>query len=190
LKYVDVNGDGKITADDKTNIGDPNPHHVFGFSLACNYKNFDLSVTANGVAGNKIVESYRNQTSSYSNWTTDILGRWHGEGTSNTLPRLTQNNSNYTDFSDIFVHDGSYLRISNITLGYDLAKNIKWKNLSQLRIYVAVENLITFTKYTGMDPEVGYSASDASGNYSFGQGVDLGAYPRPQTFLLGVNVKF
>ena len=190
LKYVDVNGDGKITADDKTNIGDPNPHHVFGFSLACNYKNFDLSVTSNGVAGNKIVESYRNQTSSYSNWTTDILGRWHGEGTSNTLPRLTQNNSNYTDFSDIFVHDGSYLRISNITLGYDLAKNIKWKNLSQLRIYVAVENLITFTKYTGMDPEVGYSASDASGNYSFGQGVDLGAYPRPQTFLLGVNVKF
>jgi TonB-linked SusC/RagA family outer membrane protein len=189
LKYVDVNGDGTITAADKTNIGDPNPHHVFGFSLSCNYKSFDLSVTGNGVAGNKIVESYRNPTQ-YSNWTTDILGSWHGEGTSNTLPRLTQNSSNYSDFSDIFVHDGSYLRISNITLGYDLAKNLKWKNLSQFRVYVAVENVITFTKYTGMDPEVGYSASDASGNYSFGQGVDLGSYPRPQTFLVGVNVKF
>lgn len=190
LKYVDVNGDGKITADDKTNIGDPNPHHVFGFSLACNYKNFDLSVTTNGVAGNKIVQSYRNQTSAYSNWTTDILGRWHGEGTSNILPRLTQNNSNYTDFSDIYVNDGSYLKVSNITLGYDLAKVIKWKELSQLRLYVTAENLLTFTKYTGMDPEVGYSAPDASGVYSFGQGVDLGTYPRPQTFLVGVNVKF
>lgn len=190
LKYVDVNGDGKITYDDKTNIGDPNPHHIFGFTLACNYKNFDLSITTNGVAGNKIVQSYRNQTDAYSNWTTDILGRWHGEGTSNTLPRLTQNNSNYADFSDIFVHNGSYLKVSNITIGYDLAKNIKWKNLSQFRIYVAAENLITFTKYTGIDPEVGYSASDASGGYSFGQGVDLGAYPRPQTFLVGVNIKF
>lgn len=190
LKYVDVNGDGVISAADKTNIGDPNPHHTFGFSLACNYKNFDFSVTTNGVAGNKIVQSYRNQSSSYANWTTDILGRWHGEGTSNTLPRLTQNNSNYNDFSDIFVHDGSYLRVSNITLGYDFAKNIKWKELSQFRLYVSAENLFTFTKYTGMDPEIGFSGTDASGNYSFGQGVDLGTYPRPQTFLVGVNVKF
>lgn len=190
LKYVDVNGDGKITFDDKTNIGDPNPHHIFGFTLSCNYKNFDLSVTTNGVAGNKVVQSYRDQTGQYNNWTNEIFGRWHGEGTSNFLPRLTQNNSNYLEFSDIYIQDGSYLKISNVTLGYDFAKNIKWKDLSQFRIYVAAENLFTFTKYTGMDPEVGYSASDASGGYSFGQGVDLGTYPRPQTFLVGVNVKF
>ena len=190
LKYVDENHDGVINANDKTNIGDPNPHHVFGIKLSANYKNFDFSVTTNGVAGNKIVQSYRNIASSYGNWTTDIFSRWHGEGTSNSMPRVTQDNANWAQFSDLYVHDGSYLRISNITLGYDFAKQIKWKNLSQLRVYAAAENLITFTKYSGMDPEVGFSGTDASGVYSFGQGVDLGFYPRPQTFLVGVNIKF
>jgi len=190
LKYVDTNGDGKITADDKVNIGDPNPHHIFGFSVACNYKGFDLSVSANGVAGNKIAQAYRGGGARFDNWTTDILNRWHGEGTSNTMPRLTLDNKNWSDFSDIYVQDGSYLRISNITIGYDIAKNIKLKNLSQFRLYVAAQNLFTFTKYTGLDPEVGHSESDATGVYSFGQGVDNGSYPRPRTYLVGVNVKF
>lgn len=190
VKYVDLNGDGTITAADKTNIGDPNPHHVFGLRLSGNYKNFDLSVTTNGVAGNKIVQSYRDQSSSYGNWTTDILSRWHGEGTSNSMPRVTQKNGNWTDFSDLYIHDGSYLRISNITLGYDFAKVIKWKYLSQFRLYAAVQNLITFTKYSGMDPEVGSSAPDASGTYNFGQGVDVGFYPRPRVYMMGVNIIF
>lgn len=189
LKYVDLNGDGSITADDKTNIGDPNPHHIFGLRFSGNYKNFDLSVTTNGVAGNKIVQSYRGP-GQYANWTSDILSRWHGEGTSNTMPRLTQNTSNWVDFSDLYIHDGSYLRISNITLGYDLAKVVKWKNLSQFRLYVAVQNLITFTKYSGMDPEVGASSYDASGVYNFGQGVDNGFYPRPRVYMMGVNIIF
>ena len=190
LKYADLNGDGVISAADKTNIGDPNPHHTFGFSISCNYKNFDFAVNANGVAGNKIVQSYRNIASSYGNWTTDILNRWHGEGTSNTVPRVTQDNSNWSQFSDLYIQDGSYLRISNVTLGYDFAKQLKWKKLNQFRLYVSAQNLFTFTKYTGMDPEVGFSASDASGVYSFGQGVDVGTYPRPQTYLVGVNIKF
>jgi len=189
LKYVDLNGDGTITAADKTNIGDPNPHHVFGLSLACNYKNFDLSVTANGVAGNKLVQAYRGP-GQWANWTSDILSRWHGEGTSNTMPRITQNSSNWVEFSDLYIHDGSYLRISNISLGYDFAKLAKWKNLSQFRLYVSVQNLITFTKYSGMDPEVGASAPDASGAYYFGQGVDTGIYPRPQVYMVGVNIIF
>jgi TonB-linked SusC/RagA family outer membrane protein len=189
LKYVDLNGDGAITADDKTNIGDPNPHHVFGFRFSGNYKNVDFSVTTNGVAGNKIVQSYRSP-GQWANWTSEILTRWHGEGTSNTMPRLTQNTSNWVDFSDLYIHDGSYLRISNITLGYDLAKVVKWKNLSQFRIYAAVQNLITFTKYSGMDPEVGASSYDASGAYSFGQGVDNGFYPRPRVYMAGVNIIF
>jgi len=190
LKYVDLNGDGKISADDKTNIGDPNPHHTFGFTLSCNYKSFDFAVNASGVAGNKIVQSYRNIASSFGNWTSDIMGRWHGEGTSNTIPRVTQDNANWSQFSDLYIHDGSYLRISNVTIGYDFAKQIKWKKLNQFRLYVAAENLFTFTKYTGMDPEVGFAASDASNVYTFGQGVDVGTYPRPQTFLVGVNIKF
>lgn len=189
LKYVDFNGDGVINADDKTNIGDPNPHHVFGFRFSGNYKNFDLSVTTNGVAGNKIVQSYRGP-GQWANWTTDILSRWHGEGTSNTMPRITQNSSNWVEFSDLYIHDGSYLRISNITLGYDFAKVVRWKYLSQFRLYVAVQNLVTFTKYSGMDPEVGASSYDASGTYYFGQGVDNGFYPRPRIYMAGVNIIF
>jgi TonB-dependent starch-binding outer membrane protein SusC len=196
LKLVDLNGDGVIDAKDKTNIGDPNPHHIFGFRFSANYKNFDLSVTTNGVAGNKIVQSYRSP-GQWANSTTDILGRWHGEGTSNTMPRITQNSSNWVEFSDLYIHDGSYLRVSNITLGYDLAKVIRSKNLSQFRLYVAAQNLITFTKYSGMDPEIGASAPDGSGigattnnPHSFGQGVDNGFYPRPRVFMAGVNIIF
>jgi hypothetical protein len=106
------------------------------------------------------------------------------------MPRLTQNGSNWAEFSDLYVHDGSYLRISNITLGYDFAKVVKWKNLSRFRLYVAVENLITFTKYSGMDPEVGANTSDASGTYYFGQGLDNGFYPRPQVYMTGINITF
>ena len=189
VKLVDFNGDGKIDANDKTNIGDPNPHHIFGFRFSGNYKNFDLSITTNGVAGNKIVQSYRGP-GQYANWTSDILSRWHGEGTSNTIPRLTQNSSNWVEFSDLYIHDGSYLRVSNITLGYDLAKVVRWKFLSQFRLYIAVQNLITFTKYNGMDPEVGASSYDASGTYYFGQGVDNGYYPRPRVYMAGVNIIF
>jgi TonB-linked SusC/RagA family outer membrane protein len=196
LKLVDLNGDGVIDAKDKTNIGDPNPHHIFGFRFSANYKNFDLSVTTNGVAGNKIVQSYRSP-GQWANSTTDILSRWHGEGTSNTMPRITQNSSNWVEFSDLYIHDGSYLRVSNITLGYDLAKVIRSKNLSQFRLYVAAQNLITFTKYSGMDPEIGASAPDGSGisattnnPHSFGQGVDNGFYPRPRVFMAGVNIIF
>lgn len=188
IKYVDLNGDGKINADDKTNIGDPNPHHIFGIRFSGNYKNFDLSVTTNGVAGNKIVQSYRGP-GQWANWTSDILSRWHGEGTSNTMPRLTQNTSNWVEFSDLYIHDGSYLRVSNITLGYNFAKVIRWKNLSQFRLYAAVQNLVTFTKYSGMDPEVGASSYDVNGAY-FGQGVDNGFYPRPRVYMVGANIIF
>jgi len=189
IKFVDLNHDGVIDANDKTNIGDPNPHHIFGLRFSGNYKNFDLSITTNGVAGNKIVQSYRD-LGAFGNWTTAMLSRWHGQGTSNSMPRVTQNNSNWADFSELYIHDGSYWRISNITLGYDFAKLAKLKHLTQFRLYVAAENLFTFTKYNGMDPEVGYSSSDASGAYSFGQGVDLGYYPRPRKTMVGVSIIF
>jgi hypothetical protein len=106
------------------------------------------------------------------------------------MPRITQNSSNWVEFSDLYIHDGSYLRVSNITLGYDLAKLVRWRNLSQFRLYVAAQNPITFTKYSGMDPEVGATTYDASGKYYFGQGLDNGFYPRPKIYMAGVNIIF
>jgi TonB-linked SusC/RagA family outer membrane protein len=183
LRYVDLDGNGIINEKDKTMIGDPNPDYTFGFSIGGDYKNFDFSVSANGVAGNQLVQSYRNHTNGFANYTSEILNRWHGEGTSTTIPRVTETNVNYL-FSDIFVKDGDFLRISNITLGYNFAKLIKSKFLSQARLYTSVQNAFTFTKYNGMDPEVGYGLENGSA------GVDVGYYPRPRTYLFGVSIKF
>ena len=184
LRYVDQNKDGVINESDKTNIGDPNPDYVFGFSVGFDYEGFDFTVDANGVAGNQIVQSYRNHANAYANYTTEILSRWHGEGTSTKIPRVTETNVNYL-FSDVFVKDGDFLRISNITLGYDFAKKLVKKDfISQLRLYASVQNAFTFTKYNGMDPEIGYGVENGS------SGVDLGYYPRPRTMIVGVNIKF
>lgn len=186
----DRNGDGVINEDDKTEIGDPNPDFTYGFSLGANYKSWDFSLQANGVAGNQIVQSYRNQSGAYQNWTSDVLDRWHGPGSSNTLPRLTLDNRNYNKFSDIYVKDGDFLRISTITLGFDIAKAAKMKNFfaEQFRVYFSVLNAYTFTNYSGMDPEVGFGI--AEGGYNFSSGIDLGFYPRPRTYMMGLNVKF
>ena len=183
VKYYDVNHDGKINDADKVNLGNGMPDFTFGFSLGFDYKGFDFSMTANGETGNKIVQSYRNVGSTTANYTTEILDRWTGEGTSNKIPRVTNTNINY-QFSDLFIHDGKFLRISNITLGYDFAKLIHTSYLSQARLYFQVQNAFTFTHYNGMDPEVGY------GMDGWVSGVDLGYYPRPRTCLVGINLKF
>ncbi|HAM98850.1 MAG TPA: SusC/RagA family TonB-linked outer membrane protein [Marinilabiliales bacterium] len=188
VRYVDQNGDGKINLDDKTDLGDPNPDVTFSLNLSCNYKAFDLAMFVSGVAGNQIVQSYRDHTNKYSNYTTEILDRWTGEGTSDRIPRVTNGNINY-QFSDLFVKNGAYMRISNITIGYDVAKKIKVKNFSQCRIYASIQNLYTLTKYDGMDPEVGYGLDNGSGD-KFSSGVDLGYYPLPRTLLMGISVKF
>lgn len=190
VRYVDANEDGVISEKDKTMIGNPNPDFTFGLSLGFTWKALDFSMTSNGVAGNDIFQSYRDYGSKFANYTTAILDRWHGEGTSNRLPRVTETNINY-QISDIFIHKGDYLRISNIQVGYDLAKVIKWKYLSQFRWYVAVQNAYTFTSYDGMDPEVGYGTADTgSGSTSSTSGIDLGYYPRPRTFITGFSLKF
>ena len=97
---------------------------------------------------------------------------------------VTEDGKNWSNFSDLYVHDGSFLRIINITLGYDFAKVIKSKYISSLRLYGQIQNLYTFTHYDGMDPEIGYGVD------SFSSGIDLGYYPRPRTYLFGVNIKF
>ena len=181
--YVDQNQDGIIDDNDKVDLGNGTPDFTYGFNVGFNYKNFDFSLVAYGAAGNQIVQSYRNHANSKANYTTAILNRWTGEGTSNRMPRVTDTNINW-QFSDLYLQDGDYLRISNITLGYDFAKLIKLKAISQARLYVQVQNAFTFTKYDGMDPEIGYGTSD------WVSGIDLGYYPRPRTFLAGVNLKF
>ena len=183
VKYYDINHDGVINDDDKVNLGNGMPDFTYGFSLGFDWRGLDFSVQASGQTGNKIVQSYRNVGTTTANYTTQILDRWTGEGTSNKLPRVTNTNINY-QFSDLFIQDGDFLRISNITLGYDFSKLLRQKWLSQARLYFQIQNAITFTKYDGMDPEIGY------GNAGWVSGIDYGYYPRPRTFLFGVNLKF
>ncbi|MDT3388428.1 MAG: SusC/RagA family TonB-linked outer membrane protein, partial [Bacteroidota bacterium] len=183
VKYIDVDHDNVIDDNDKVNLGNGMPDWTLGFSLGCNYKNFDFSMTANASLGNQIVQSYRNQSNAKANYTTEILGRWTGEGTSNHMPRITQSNINWL-FSDLYIHDGDFLRISNITLGYDFSKLLACQYVSEARLYLQVQNAFTFTKYNGMDPEIGYGVN------SWASGIDLGYYPRPRTVLIGVNLKF
>ncbi len=183
VKYVDRDKNGKIDATDKTDLGNGMPDFSFGFNLGFEYKGFDFNLNANGVMGNKIVQSYRNHTNKQSNYTTAILNRWTGEGTSNKIPRVTETNINW-QFSDLYLQDGDFLRISNISIGYDFAKLINLKCISQCRLYASVQNAFTFTKYDGMDPEIGYGTS------GWVSGIDLGYYPRPRTYLFGVNLKF
>ncbi|MCX6329853.1 MAG: TonB-dependent receptor [Bacteroidia bacterium] len=187
--FVDTNGDGVIDDDDKVMIGDPNPDVIYGLNLRCYYKGFELSVSTYGVAGNQIARCWHDAGQGDNNYTTEILNRWHGEGTSNTIPRVTAGSSiNFQYTSDLQIENGDYLRISNLTLGYDFKKLIKALPLQQLRLYFTVQNLYTFTKYSGMDPEVGTSTDDSS--YGWCKGLDLGFYPSPRTVMIGASVKF
>ena len=189
LKFVDVNGDGIINDDDKTNIGSPHPDITMGFGFNLGYKGFDLSVTTYGSFGNEVVRSWRKNTDSqFENYTTEAFEYWHGEGTSNKYPMLKAGNIgvNWQQVSDIYVEDASYFRIQNVTVGYDFANFLKKTPFNQFRVYFAAQNLLTFTGYKGMDPENG----KAIGSESWVTGVDVGNYPQPRTYMVGVNVKF
>lgn len=190
VKYIDVDHNGVIDDNDKVNLGNGMPDFTFGINLGFEYKGLDFSILANGAAGQQIVQSYRQHANKYANYTTAILDRWTGEGTSNRIPRVTEQNINW-QFSDLFVQDADYLRISNITIGYDFTKLIKpkFRIFSQARIYAQVQNAFTFTKYDGMDPEIGYGPEGDNGQ-GWASGIDVGYYPRPRTFLFGVNLKF
>ena len=184
--FVDLNNNGSIDDGDKTFIGDPHPDVTYGISINLGYKGFDFSLTGYGVAGNQIAKSYRNNTNTtFDNYTTEILDRWHGEGTSNRLPSINGSSINWGYVSDLYIEDGDYFRISNVTLGYDFSRLIKSKYISQLRLYASVQNLFTFTNYSSMDPEVGYGGGD-----DWTSGIDLGYYPGSRTYMFGVNLKF
>ena len=191
--WDDWNGDGVITysegdACDRHEIGNPNPDVLLGINLGLNFKGFDFAINGAGAFGQQIMRSYRSFSDApYQNYDTSIFNRWYGEGTSNDQPRISATghpNTNYV--STRYMEDADYFKIKTVTLGYDF-KNI-WKGcpFQQLRFYVQAQNLITFTGYTGLDPEVGNSA----GGNGWASGVDLGLYPPSRTFLIGTNIKF
>ena len=190
LKFVDVNGDGIITAADKTNLGDPNPDVTMGITLGANYKGFDLNITGYAALGQQVARSYRKFTDGeYENYTTEVFDYWVGEGTSDKFPLLATMNRgvNWQSISDIYIEDAGYFRLQNLTLGYDFNKIWKQSPFQQLRLYVAAQNLFTITKYKGMDPENGMALN---GNEPWVTGVDVGNYPQPRTYMVGVNIKF
>ena len=189
LKFVDVNGDGVINDDDKTEIGSPQPDVTMGISLGASYKGFDLSVTGFGAFGQQVARSYRKFTDGeFENFTTEVFDYWHGEGTSNKYPLLAHMNAgpNWQTISDIYIENASYFRLQNLTVGYDFTKIWKASPFQQLRLYFAAQNLFTITGYKGMDPENG----TAIGSDSWVTGVDVGNYPQPRTYMVGVNIKF
>ncbi len=188
LKFQDTNDDGVINDLDRVKIGDPNPHFIAGFNFSVSYKGFDLNLMSNGAFGQQIARSWRRWADSpLNNYTTDIFNRWHGEGSSNKYPRLTYGSSiNWQYNSDIFIENADYMKISNVTVGYDLKKLFKAIPLAQVRFFATAQNLYTFTKYSGMDPEIG----GGSGTDSWAKGIDIGFYPSPRTWMLGVSLKF
>lgn len=187
VRFVDRNQDGIIDERDRTFLGNPNPDFEAGIQLHVEYKGIYANTTLSGKFGMQVMQSYRSFSDQFTqNYTTGIFDRWHGEGTSNKLPRLTSTSNRNTQLiSDIFMHDADYLRINNLTVGYDFGSRFESVAIKNLNVYVSVNNLHTFTSYDGMDPEVrfGHSASWASG-------IDLGLYPQARTVMFGLGVDF
>nr|WP_315257509.1 TonB-dependent receptor [uncultured Flavobacterium sp.] len=197
VRFVDQNKDGQIDEKDKVYLGNPNPDFELGIQLNFQYKGVYLNTTMAGKFGMQVMQSYRSFADSpKQNYTTDVFNRWHGEGTSNTMPRLSNTSNRNTQYvSDIYMHDADFLRINNLTLGYNFSEvlsNVKF--VSNLKLYVAVNNLHTFTKYKGMDPEVRFAGTspDSSGDHPAGwaSGYDLGLYPQARTVMFGLSADF
>jgi TonB-linked SusC/RagA family outer membrane protein len=183
LRYVDVNGDGKIDGRDRTYMGSPIPTFVFGFSAGFEYRGFDLSIDIQGQTGNKIFNAKAMIRPDQYNYESNVLGAWTGPGTSTTEPKASSGGYNYLP-SDHFIQDGSFLRIRDLILGYSIPSKITKKAyIQKLRIYVKADNLLTWTKYSGYTPEIGSSDPLSSG-------VDFGSYPTTSVYSIGLNLNF
>ena len=188
MRFIDQNDDGVIDQADNINLGDPNPKFIFGLSIDLSYNGFDFNAIFNGVAGNQVMWNYFNNNGhGIYNWMDIALNRWHGEGTSNSYPRINTGSTQDIQLSDRFISNADYLRLTNITLGYDFCK--LWKNLPirQARFYVSCQNLFTITPYEGFNPEVG---SRGSGTGNWAGGIDTSPYPLARTVMFGVSIKY
>ena len=183
LRYVDLNGDGVITPDDRTNIGDPIPDATMGININLNYKNFDFTAYTYASLGNEMVRNYERSQPNV-NRHAYVLDRWRGEGTSTFVPRLTSGATSNRVLSEFYVEDASYARIQNVQLGYTMPESfVSSVGIQSLRFYAAVNNLYTFTDYKGFDPA-------ASTGAPIGGGIDFGFYPVPRIYMAGLNLKF
>lgn len=183
LRFVDTNGDGVIDENDRVKIGSPIPDFTLGYNLSINYKQFDFSTFMFANLGNDIVRNFERDQPNV-NMLAYNMDRWTGAGSTNSIPRLTSGATANRVFSDFFVEDGSFLRIQTVSVGYNFKQeSIKKVNISSLRLYAKVDNVFTFTNYSGYDPT-------ASTGQPIGGGIDFGFYPLPRTLILGLNAQF
>ncbi|RNC86022.1 MAG: TonB-dependent receptor [Balneola sp.] len=183
LRFVDVNGDGVLNGEDRTFIGSPIPDFVYGFNLDLFYKNFDLSIGLQGQIGNEIFNGKNVVRPDPYNFEQHVWNRWTGEGTSNSEPRVTYGGYNFLP-SDRFIHDGSFLRLRTVIIGYQLPPSYQSRlGLREARLYVKANNLLTITQYTGYTPEIGSQSVIANG-------IDTGIYPIPRVISVGFNTSF
>ena len=182
IRFKDVNGDNQITAADRTDLGNPIPNAVMGFNLTLNYKGFDFTSYVFASLGNDMIRAYERNVPN-GNRLNYVLDRWTGEGTSNSVPRVTTGATNNALFSSYYVEDASYCRIQNVQLGYSIKPELLGNAVSRARLYIGVNNLYTFTKYRGYDPS-------ASSGAPIGSGIDYGFYPVPRTYMIGANINF
>lgn len=182
IRYKDVNADGVIDFNDRTNIGNPQADFYMGFNISGNYKNWDFATYLYAEVGKDMVRNFERFLPNV-NKPAYYLDRWTGAGTSNSVPRLTNDATNNQLFSDFFVEDASFLRLQNIQIGYNFSPELLEKvGLGKVRLYTSINNLFTLTKYTGFDPTINGGA--------IGAGIDGGIYPSARQFLLGLNVTF
>lgn len=198
VRFKDINGDGLINQLDRSHVGSPIPTLTYGLTANLQWKNFDLSAFFQGVSGNKIYYQVATDIEGFYrafNVTKRVVDEhWHGEGTSNTQPRVSWSGSaNNKQPSTRFLEDGAYTRLKNLQLGYSLPSTLTKKlGSSTIRVYVSGQNLLTFTKYPGLDPE--QQSSDNVNNEQFkgdvAVGIDWGTYPSAKTYTVGLNVSF
>lgn len=184
VRFVDVDGNGSINEDDRTNIGCGTPDWTYGASITLGYKGFDFNIFFQGVAGNDIYDATRRIDARSVNLPSWMLNRWTGEGTSNRIPRYVIGDGYNWQSSDLYVYDGSFCRLKNMQLGYTIPQNLTRRiGVQKFRAFVAVENLATWTKYHGYDPEISSGSEKSSG-------VDFGVYPQARTWTIGFNIEF
>ena len=187
LKFVDQNGDGKISFNDDSDqkeLGSAIPTFTFGYNVNVSYQGFDFSANLYSAIGQEIIRNYERQQP-YANQLTYNINRWTGPESTNENPRLTTDLNRNTIFSDYYVEKGSFLRFKNIQLGYTLPKRMLSKlKIQSTRIYIAANNLLTLTNYQGFDPDLG------SFGGALAAGIDYGFYPQARTFMTGLAIKF